>query len=61
MKEMIAKTTLNASSLTTVPKAVRLFLGLGEGDKIVWHVEDGKIVVRKENSNDDATKKVDNC
>lgn len=51
MKE-IAKTRLTDSSVTTVPKAVRLFLGLGEGDKIAWHVEDGKIVVRKEANGD---------
>ena len=59
MKE-IAKTKLTASSVTTVPKAVRLFLGLDEGDKIVWHVEDGKVVVKKEGSGDIA-KQVDNC
>ena len=43
----IAKTKLSASSITTVPKAVKLFLGLEQGDEIGWYVEDEKIVVKK--------------
>lgn len=43
----IARTKLNASSTTTVPKAVKLFLGLEAGDRIAWCVEDEKIIVKK--------------
>jgi len=43
----IARTKLTASSITTVPKAVRLFLKLEGGDTIVWYVEGGKIVLSK--------------
>ena len=46
MKE-IAKTKLSASSVTTVPKAVKLFLGLETGDGIRWCVEGEEIIVKK--------------
>jgi len=35
----IAETKLSNSFLTTVPKAVRLFLSLKENDKIGWYVD----------------------
>jgi len=33
----------------TLPKAVRLFLNIKEGDKIVFVVENNKLFVKKEN------------
>ena len=45
----IAETRLTSSSLTTVPKAVKLFLNIDEGDLLGWYVEkDEKIMIIKE-------------
>ena len=44
----IAKTKLSASSVTTVPRAVRNFLRLDWGDRIIWCVKDEEIIIRKE-------------
>ncbi|MFA1610691.1 AbrB/MazE/SpoVT family DNA-binding domain-containing protein [Halobellus rubicundus] len=41
----LTDTKISAKNLTTVPKPVRNFLGVGAGDRVEWHVEDGKIVV----------------
>lgn len=43
----LTDTKVSEKNLTTVPKPVRNFLDVGEGDRIEWHVEDGKIVVKK--------------
>jgi len=43
----LSDTKVSEKNLTTVPKAVRNFLDVGEGDRVEWHVEDGQIVVRK--------------
>lgn len=43
----LADTKVSAKNLTTVPKPVRNFLDVGAGDRVEWHVEDGKIVVKK--------------
>ena len=39
-------TKISEKNLTTVPKPVRNFLDTGAGDRIEWHVEDGRVVVR---------------
>ncbi|MBZ6493623.1 AbrB/MazE/SpoVT family DNA-binding domain-containing protein [Natrinema longum] len=44
---ILTDTKVSEKNLTTVPKPVRNFLDVGEGDRIEWHVEDGQIVVRK--------------
>lgn len=44
---LVAETSVSAKNLTTVPKAVRNFLGIGAGDTVEWHVEDGAITVYK--------------
>jgi len=44
----IAVTKINRSFLATVPSAVRAFLGLDWGDRIVWCVKGDEIVVKKE-------------
>ena len=43
----IAETRVSPKYTTTVPSPVRKALELEVGDVIEWHVEDGKIVVRK--------------
>jgi len=49
----IAETKLSNSSLTTVPKAVRLFLNLKNNDKIGWYVDnDSRIKIIKEGKAD---------
>lgn len=49
----LTDTKVSEKNLTTVPKPVRNFLGVGEGDRVEWHVEDGEIVVKKLRSDDD--------
>jgi AbrB family looped-hinge helix DNA binding protein len=43
----LADTKVSGKYLTTVPKPVRNFLALEEGDRVEWHVEDGRIIVEK--------------
>lgn len=44
----IAETKITNSSLTTVPKAVKLFLGINNGDSIEWCInENHEVAVRK--------------
>ena len=43
----LSDTKVSEKNLTTVPKPVRNFLDVGEGDRIEWHVENGNVVVRK--------------
>ncbi|MFB6171582.1 MAG: AbrB/MazE/SpoVT family DNA-binding domain-containing protein [Haloarculaceae archaeon] len=43
---LLTDTKLN-SNLTTIPEAVRNYLGVESGDRVEWHVIDGEIVVRK--------------
>jgi len=43
----IARTKINRSYVTTVPRAVRSFLDLDWGDYIVWCVKGEEIIVRK--------------
>lgn len=38
---------VSSKHLTTVPKPVRNFLGVDEGDHLAWHVVDGEIIVRR--------------
>lgn len=49
---LLTDTKVSEKNLTTVPKPVRNFLGVGEGDRIEWHVEDGRIIVRKVEESD---------
>jgi AbrB family looped-hinge helix DNA binding protein len=44
----LTDTKISEKNLTTVPKPVRNFLDVGAGDRVEWHVEDGRIVVRVE-------------
>jgi len=44
----IAKTKLGVGYITTVPSAVRKFLRISRGDRIVWCIKDMEIVVRRE-------------
>lgn len=45
----IAKTKVTNSSLTTVPKPVKLFLEIESGDDIGWYVNDEQqIIIQKE-------------
>lgn len=43
----LADTKISERNLTTVPKSVRNFLEVGAGDRVEWHVEDGRIIVEK--------------
>ncbi|MCD6357915.1 MAG: AbrB/MazE/SpoVT family DNA-binding domain-containing protein [Thermoproteales archaeon] len=43
----IAESRVSKRYLVSLPRAVRTALGLDVGDVIEWHVEDGKIVVKK--------------
>lgn len=43
----LTDTKVSEKNLTTVPKPVRNFLSVGAGDRVEWHVEEGKIVVKK--------------
>lgn len=42
----LTDTKVSEKYLTTIPKPVRNFLEVHEGDRIEWHVEDGEIIVR---------------
>jgi len=42
----LTDTKVSDKYLTTVPKPVRNFLGVDEGDTVEWHVVDGEIIVR---------------
>ena len=46
----IAETSITSKNQTSVPKAVMLFLGLKPKDKIVWRIENGKVIVEKSTS-----------
>lgn len=48
----LTDTAVSEKHLTTIPKPVRNFLGISEGDRIEWHVEDGEIVVRRVQAED---------
>lgn len=50
---VLTDTKISAKNLTTVPKPVRNFLDVGAGDRLEWHVEDGRIVVEKLERTDD--------
>jgi len=41
----LTETTVSGKYLTTIPKPVRNFLSVEEGDTVEWHVEDGDIIV----------------
>ncbi len=43
----LSDTKVSEKNLTTVPKPVRNFLDVGEGNRIEWHVENGNVVIRK--------------
>lgn len=38
---------ITAKSQTTVPKAVRIALGLEPGDELAWEIEGDEVVVRR--------------
>jgi AbrB family looped-hinge helix DNA binding protein len=42
----LTTTKVSGKHLTTIPKPVRNFLGVEEGDDVEWHVVDGEIIVR---------------
>jgi AbrB family looped-hinge helix DNA binding protein len=43
----LAYSKLTAKSQISVPAKIRTKLGVGPGGVLVWHEEDGKIVVRR--------------
>ena len=43
----IAESRVSKRYLVAVPRAVRIALKIDVGDVIEWHVEEGKIVVKK--------------
>ena len=43
----LSDTKVSEKNLTTVPKPLRNFLDVGEGNRIEWHVENGNVVIRK--------------
>jgi len=45
--QILAVTNLTSRFQTTVPVEVRELLKLIESDKVVWVLEDGKIVLKK--------------
>lgn len=47
MRRDVGVSSLTSRCQATVPKDVREFLKLSEREKIVWILEDGKIVVKK--------------
>ncbi len=49
----LTDTKISEKNLTTIPKPVRNFLGVGAGDRVEWHVEGGNIVVRKRDEPDE--------
>lgn len=48
----LVETKVSDKYLTTVPKPVRNFLDIEEGDRVEWHVVDGDILVRRGERND---------
>jgi AbrB family looped-hinge helix DNA binding protein len=42
----LTDTKVSGKYLTTIPKPVRNFMGLEEGDTVSWHVVDGEIILR---------------
>jgi antitoxin PrlF len=42
--------TLTSKSQTTIPRAVRTSLDLREGDRLVYLIEDGRVILTKENT-----------
>ncbi|WP_336022322.1 AbrB/MazE/SpoVT family DNA-binding domain-containing protein [Halobellus salinisoli] len=48
----LTNTKISEKNLTTVPKPVRNFLDVGAGDRVEWHVEDGRIIVEKFDSDE---------
>ncbi|PSQ18102.1 hypothetical protein BRD00_05865 [Halobacteriales archaeon QS_8_69_26] len=48
----LTDTKVSEKNLTTVPKSVRNFLDVAEGDRVEWHVENGEVVVKKDDSED---------
>lgn len=49
---LLADTAVSAKNLTTVPKAVRNFLEIEPGDRLEWHVEDGRVTIQKQSNAD---------
>lgn len=45
---LVEKTTLSSSNTTTVPRPVRNFFDLEEGDTLEWHIEGDQVIFRKE-------------
>ena len=38
---------ITSKAQTTVPRAVRLALGVGPGDEIAWEIEDDRVVLKR--------------
>jgi len=47
---ILASTKLGRYNRTTVPSEVRKLLGLSEGDDVLWVLEEGRIVIEKDES-----------
>jgi AbrB family looped-hinge helix DNA binding protein len=42
----LTDTKVSEKYLTTIPKPVRNFLDIDEGDRVEWHVADGEIILK---------------
>ena len=45
----LTDTKVSEKYLTTIPKPVRNFLEVREGERVEWHVVDGEIILRSAN------------
>jgi len=48
---ILASTKLGRYNRTTVPREVRKLLGLSKEDKVLWVLEEGKIIVERGEDN----------
>ena len=44
----LTNTKVSEKYLTTIPKPVRNFLEVREGERVEWHVVDGEIILRSQ-------------
>ena len=45
--KILAVTKISSKNLVTIPKEVRLILGVKEGDRIAFILKDGEVIIRK--------------
>ncbi|MFQ6129037.1 MAG: AbrB/MazE/SpoVT family DNA-binding domain-containing protein [Thermoplasmata archaeon] len=42
---MMKRTKLTEKAQTTIPKAIREYLGVGAGDTVDWYILEGRVIV----------------